>query len=190
MHSDFDFKSGYQTENRPAGEQIGAIAGIRRQYGNVVGGIEINADFSNFKGNDLCPNNKFQCRTIVAGLESVRGELGYAAGRWLVYGTAGLALEQVTDEAIQTSDLSVDGTTGQRSKRGWVAGLGVESALSSRVSIGAQFLHYDFGKDNSSFTRPSDGSFRGNADFTDAVDVVEARISFKFDGSDHHTPLK
>jgi len=66
---------------------------------------------------------------------------GFAFGRFLVYGTGGAAFQDFNDV-------------------GWVAGGGGEYALTDNVSVGVEYLHYDFGGDES--------------------DVVRGRVNVKF----------
>lgn len=80
------------------------------------------------------------------GLGTVRGKLGYAFDRLLVYGTAGLA----------TGNVRIDSNTGQMGhalfdarhgevRIGYVAGGGIEYAFSQRLSTKIEGLYYDLG---------------------------------------------
>jgi outer membrane immunogenic protein len=73
------------------------------------------------------------------GTARLRG--GFAFDRFLVYGTGGVALEDFSDV-------------------GWVFGGGGEYALTDAISVGVEFLHYDF-----------DG---------DDADVVRGRVNWRF----------
>ncbi len=64
---------------------------------------------------------------------TARARGGFAFDRFLVYGTGGAA--------FRDSDV------------GWVAGGGGEYALTDNVSLGVEFLHYDFGTDDSDVVR-------------------------------------
>ncbi len=83
---------------------------------NVVVGIEGDVDFAD--GIDY--------------LATVRGRLGYAFGRTLLYGTGGAAF-------IGVSDNNFDGDN-----TGWVAGGGLEYKLRDNWSVGAEGLYYSF----------------------------------------------
>jgi outer membrane immunogenic protein len=73
------------------------------------------------------------------GTARLRG--GFAFDRFLVYGTGGVALQDFSDA-------------------GWVAGGGGEYALTDNVSVGVEYLHYDFDGDGS--------------------DVIRGRVNVKF----------
>ncbi len=79
--------------------------------------------------------------TNAVGTARLRG--GFALDRFLVYGTGGAAFR----------DASNNGT-------GWVAGGGGEYALTDNISVGVEYLHYDFGSDD--------------------LDVVRGRVNVKF----------
>jgi outer membrane immunogenic protein len=86
-------------------------------------------------------------------LATVRGRLGFAANNWLVYGTGGLAVGEVNSTlgfSIPTPALG--GTFAMAgsqttTKVGWAAGAGVEYALTRNWSLGAEYLHFDLGRD-------------------------------------------
>lgn len=63
-------------------------------------------------------------------LASVRGRLGYAFGRTLVYGTGGAAFAGFND--------FIDDETG------WVAGGGFETKVRDNMSLGVEALYYNF----------------------------------------------
>jgi outer membrane immunogenic protein len=65
-------------------------------------------------------------------LASVRGRLGYAFGRTLIYGTGGVAFAGF-DEGLLDDD-----------ETGWVAGGGIETKVSGNLSLGLEALYYDF----------------------------------------------
>jgi outer membrane immunogenic protein len=71
-------------------------------------------------------------------LASVRGRLGYAFGRTLLYGTGGVAFAGFGDNALDE-----DAT-------GWVAGGGVETKVRENMSLGLEALYYDFDEAESS----------------------------------------
>jgi len=65
---------------------------------------------------------------------TVRLRGGFSFDRFLVYGTGGAAFRDFNDV-------------------GWVAGAGGEYALTDTISAGIEFLHYDFGSDDSNVVR-------------------------------------
>jgi outer membrane immunogenic protein len=65
-------------------------------------------------------------------LASVRGRLGYAFGRTLVYGTGGVAFAGFSEELFDDDET------------GWVAGGGIETKVRDNLSLGLEALYYDF----------------------------------------------
>lgn len=65
-------------------------------------------------------------------LASVRGRLGYAFGRTLLYGTGGVAFAGLNDDLFDEDQV------------GWVAGGGIETKVRDNVSLGLEALYYKF----------------------------------------------
>jgi outer membrane immunogenic protein len=79
--------------------------------------------------------------TNAVGTVRLRG--GFAFDRFLAYGTGGAAFQDFNNV-------------------GWVAGGGVEYAVTDNWTVGVEYLHYDFGNDGS--------------------DVIRGRVNFLFGG--------
>ncbi|MGT2488661.1 outer membrane protein [Methylobacterium oryzae CBMB20] len=79
-------------------------------------------------------------------LTTVRGRLGFAIDRTLVYATGGLAVGNIrTDNNLSLSGLPLfDGRQGG-ARLGYVAGAGVEHAFSEHLSAKVEGLYYDLG---------------------------------------------
>jgi outer membrane immunogenic protein len=116
-------------------------------------------------------------------LFTFRGRLGYSFGRVLPYITGGLAYGQIESSAVAVLTgfgPPLDGTyTGSDRQRhlGWVAGGGMEFALSSNWSGRIEYLHVDLGQESyqalpaiDPVTRTHDASF----------DIVRAGINYRF----------
>jgi outer membrane immunogenic protein len=94
---------------------------------------------------------------------TVRGRIGYAADRFLLYGTGGLALGRV-------KAVSAGPTTETATRAGWTAGVGVEAALSQNIVARGELRHTSLG----STTFPSAGTVS-----TSSNDVMVG-IGFKY----------
>ena len=116
---------------------------------------------------------------------TVRGRLGFAVDRWFVYGTGGAAFHDPGNETVVT----VTGPTGATTTFfpsagrhvGWAAGVGGEFAVTDNVTIGAEWLHLDFGR--SDLVDPVASTINGvqtRVGLRQDVDVVRARLNFKF----------
>lgn len=74
-------------------------------------------------------------------LFTMRGRVGFAAGRALIYATGGIAYGKVRNSFATTN--TANSFTGNGNENGWggVAGGGVEYRLGGNFSIGAQYLY-------------------------------------------------
>jgi len=146
--------NGWTQKTKPDGAQYGILGGYNwRLGGNYLIGLE--ADFEGRSGNDDRANQKrngvsdpeFNATTKIKTSASLRGRLGYLVGeRTLVYATAGYAAASVSRI---WRDLGAPPAKESHSivQGGWTAGLGLDYALSDRLSARAEVRHTDYGKD-------------------------------------------
>ena len=129
------------------GWQGGVYGGYNWQTpGALVLGIEADVNASGEKGTNA--------GTTISNPwnGSVRGRLGVAADRFLIYGTGGVAFGNVK---------ATDGiTTESATRTGWTAGVGVEAAVTDNVTARLEYRHTNLG----SATLPTFGptSYRSN----------------------------
>jgi outer membrane immunogenic protein len=130
----------------------GARIGVDIQTGALVVGVlgdlmagKITANVADFGGggSDVSAN--------IDWLGTVRGRVGMAFNNLLVYGTGGVAFAHVnaTVTNLAPGDLGSGSTSVQHT--GWTAGLGAELALTSNVSMYAEWLYADYGTQNYHF---------------------------------------
>jgi outer membrane immunogenic protein len=117
------------TSGMVGGGHIGANA----QFGNVVAGAEADISASSLGHRGF--TDKFNQGTT----GSLRGRLGYAFDRVLVYGTAGGAM-------TSTEWKNPVGKT-SKSQTGFVYGAGAEVKMTPNVSLRGELLHYDFSRE-------------------------------------------
>lgn len=160
----------------------GAQIGYNHQFGFVVGGVEadfsltgIDGEVTRFCGGPCDPPNIFE--TEYDWLATVRGRLGLAFGRVLVYGTGGLAIADIEDRYTRPGG----GTpfTSDETAFGWTAGGGVEVGLTNRLSIKAEYLHADFG-DESFGVEDSWGGADAVQTSDHDLDLVRGGVNFRF----------
>jgi len=135
---------------------------------------------------------------------TARARVGYLPDeRLLVFGTGGLAYGQTRSAAsvsvIGDTGWSFDGPTwatkmvcpghttcfaGESSRvtAGWSAGGGLEYALSPRITIKAEYLHVDLGRQKVHLTAqsPAVGDAFINVGFKSAYDVVRLGMNYRF----------
>lgn len=175
----------------PEGFTGGGQIGYNVQFGNFVAGIEADAQYTDFVrtttvtlGGGAGTTSNF--RTDMAYLGTVRGRLGFAFDRLLVYGTGGFAYGDVdnsaTFRAIGTGAGGPVVAFGRRTsmETGWVAGGGIEYAIpnwnwfgSSAVTVKAEALYYDLGR-QTVFAGPFVSRFDNNGV------IARAGLNFKF----------
>ncbi|HEY8267919.1 MAG TPA: outer membrane beta-barrel protein [Xanthobacteraceae bacterium] len=126
-----------------SGWAIGGTLGWNWQApgSNIVFGIEGDLDWTDIKGNSLCPNPVFTCNAKVNWLGTVRGRIGVAANTMLFYLTGGFATGQVERESTDTG--AVVTLTQRETATGWTAGGGVEVAFTNNMSGKLEYLYVD-----------------------------------------------
>jgi outer membrane immunogenic protein len=169
-----------------SGALAGGTVGYNYQINNIVIGIENDISWTNIKGSaNLIPpfvtTQIFQ--TSQTWLDTLRGRIGYAWDRVLVYGTGGASF---TNEKILLCDPIAAGCAGQsRTVTGWTAGVGAEYAFTDNWSVKLEYLHADFGR-QAYVATPTPALFANGASFfaprivslTD--DIVRVGVNYKF----------
>lgn len=135
---------------KPTGYSYGVHAGGNMQFGNVVLGVEADADFSNIRGSFVDPPGPLafdpggKGRTHVDLHGSLRVRLGYAFGRFMVYGTGGLALARFDSTYTRWDDSVSESIT--KTLAGYTVGAGIEYAVTNNITIRGEFRHTDYGQ--------------------------------------------
>jgi len=150
---------------------VTAFAGISRQFGPLVVGLE--GDYTRLDGDFSALPAAFSSITI-KDVMSLRARVGVAMDRMMVYGTAGVGYAKADVVAFTGLPAPAPATIGvELDGYGAVFGAGIDYALTDNFLIGVQYQHhiYDsFGKDNARPGQVIDAKF----------DVVTVRASYKF----------
>ncbi|MEP7015757.1 MAG: outer membrane beta-barrel protein [Verrucomicrobiota bacterium] len=179
------------------GQFIGGVqAGYNRQFGSFVFGLEGDA-----VGLSLSASRSFTLHSDmlnVDGLTATRSassdwmltgrvRLGYAWKRFLFYGTGGLAVSNMTVDAIDFASVASPGSRGASDDTliaGWTGGGGAEFAVSDAVSISAEYRHTGFGSQD--FSLSGDSRFMVHSTHTDLnEDQVTLRVNIRVDSLFH-----
>jgi outer membrane immunogenic protein len=117
-------------KHNAASSTLGAAVGYNHQVGNIVAGLEADYNFAKatYDTNEL---------TSVGSFGTFRGRLGYAIDRTMIFATAGVAVAQISG---RYSEASYNKLTSS-----WVAGGGMEYALTNMLTVKAEALYADFG---------------------------------------------
>jgi outer membrane immunogenic protein len=143
-----------------SGGTAGGQIGCNYQSGSWVFGLEGDAEWTGINDSFTATYPQtpffngfsFLPRTLTVthqldGLATVRGRLGYAFDRLLVYGTGGLAIGRVRSSFFQnffTAGITDVGSASE-TRVGWTVGAGLEYAFSGNWSAKAEYLYVDLG---------------------------------------------
>lgn len=182
---------------KPSGFVGGAQAGYNFQAGNLVVGAE--ADFESFNLHAsraagaafaCCGGSSFTMTESASTdwLFTLRGRVGLAANNWLFYGTGGLAVTNLKNNATYADTFGAsENVKLSATKAGWAAGGGIEYGVLRNWTLRAEYLHVDFGG-ISGTTLLGPTTITGgcnctrmfhNANLT--ADMVRAGINYRFD---------
>lgn len=130
-----------------------ATAGVQAGYNvvlpsRVLLGVEADLTFLNYiESSGVLAVTPTMNGTLTERLDyagSLRARLGYAAPRWLLYVTGGLAFAgerfEYTSPAFDDKKLSL--------RTGWIAGVGAEYAIGPKWSARVEYLYSDYGRDH------------------------------------------
>lgn len=113
-------------------------------------------------------------------LATFRGRAGFAVDRILFYGTAGVAVGQVSNSwgwdffAPIRNSFSVSET-----KTGYVVGGGIEAMLTQHVSVRAEYLHVDLGTSRSTIL-PFGAPPSFSSEFKNTADMGRVGLNFRW----------
>jgi opacity protein-like surface antigen len=139
------------------GALYGVHAGYMYDFGRIVAGAELDWDASNINVDVAGSADGVDLDSVARA----KLRLGYDAGRFLPYVTAGYARAMLSSDDDATDALLDD------SYDGHFYGIGAEYAMNDRFSVGAEVLRHDFGD------TPLE-------DFDTDVTTVSLRASYRF----------
>ena len=151
------------------GAVIGGQIGVNWQWNMFVLGVEGDASWSGIDDEDDFDFADGDEETLgFDWLASVRGRLGLGWDRFMIYGTGGVAFTEFNTEGFTGTD---EGET----EVGWVAGGGGEFLVTDNVSVGVEYLHYEF--DDVFEDTPVGGPTES---IDTSADVIRGRVNVKF----------
>jgi outer membrane immunogenic protein len=180
-----DLFRGVITREQPIGTQnlestkFGAFAGCNLQTGVFVLGVEGDIETSGFRGGaDYAntggpPPDSYTIRSNFQG--SVRGRLGLAFDRSMIYATAGTAVARISHIYFQNGNGSTQEFTHDR--WGATVGFGLENAFTPNIIGRLEYRYGDFGSVTNTTRIYAAGYQQYQANFEHAV---RAAVMFKF----------
>lgn len=166
------------------GALVGVHGGYNWQVRQWVFGVEgdLSGAFGNSWGKEVCTTDDLNCRFSgsasmlhgqLSGLASIRGRLGWAFDRTLIYATGGLALGNY--RGFVTSGSSINPIS--KTVAGGVVGAGIEWKYKPNLSLRLEGLHYMF--NNTVTNVGSEASGEGFFKIHSA-DVIRVGASYHF----------
>jgi outer membrane immunogenic protein len=204
------FESAMSGTLHPGGFDVGGEAGLNWQAGSLVLGIEGSVGafhlsdtwaHSAVLSTALPPvinaaNPVITSHTTVDTdwLATVRGRLGIAFNRALIYGTGGAAFAAANfhqhNAYVTTVPVGEENASYSDTLTGWTAGGGIEYKLGGNWSGKIEYLHLDFGSVGGSTTftynAKTSTSVSHSADLK--ADIVQAGLNYHFNRA--YEPLK
>jgi outer membrane immunogenic protein len=151
------------------GGYFGPVIGFQKQWNRVVVGAEVEANWSDIDGQDSFAGAVGRTFGGVEIFGSAGIKLGLAFNRFLAYGTAGIAGgERSTSQRNGPAN-----PEDHAASLGWMAGAGVDFAVTERVILGLQYRHYELSEAdyNMGFVPDRKGSL--------SLDTLNGHIVFK-----------
>jgi outer membrane immunogenic protein len=164
-----------------SGGLVGGTIGCNYQVGNWVFSIENDLSWTNKSGSaqDIPPFDVQATNAISERwVDTLRGRVGVAWDRLLVYGTGGAAFANIAVNVCAPIACVGD----SQSRTGWTAGAGVEYALWQNLSLKLEYLHADFG--TAGYINPAVRIANLNfvtRDIRVTDDIVRAGLNWRFD---------
>lgn len=134
-----------QLFGKPSGFAGGVTAGFNWQAAqNFVLGIEGDWDLTGINNHTQLPFFGFNGGGKLSSLATIRGRLGFAADRALIYATGGLAMGSVSVNVNDWRAVPFFGSNSSFSA-GWALGAGLEYAFTDRISGKAEYMFSSLG---------------------------------------------
>ena len=167
---------------------LGGHVGIQHQWGRIVVGLEGSYSgsepFGDLRSRGSCLNGARECEGSVNSIFTVGPRIGLAQDNWLFYATGGWASGLVhTNTYNPASGNRLTDTVARHD--GWYIGGGIEWKLHDRWIAGIEYIHVALDTERHEFPP---GTFNvSTRDVDGDVDIIRARLSYKF-GRDDHAP--
>jgi outer membrane immunogenic protein len=173
----------------------GGQIGYNWQAGAIVFGAEADLSWTNIENEHGFLFDEFDVTGLFLGsgvssfsaeidwLGTVRGTLGVAFDRFMIYATGGLAFANIVAEYSETFDPGAPGgplTTLRASEDdtvwGWALGFGAQAMITPNLVAGIKYLYLSFDDDDFEFTR-NGLTFSQDVNFD--VHVVRGELNWK-----------
>jgi outer membrane immunogenic protein len=167
----------------------GIQAGYNYQFGALVAGIEADIGYFSTK-------RRTQTSAVIAAgridfttntgagdyLGTVRGRIGVAFDRFLIYATGGLAITEtrLSQQVFFAATGSTASGSSSKTQVGYTIGAGAEYAFTNNWTVKAEYLFLDFGKNNTTLFNPAFPTFTHAVESKNRAHIVRAGVNYKF----------
>lgn len=175
--------AGFGDTSHATGPFAGGQIGANWQVGALVLGLEADGGRADLRGDATCFTGLggIDCGHVVKALATATGRVGFAFDRSLLYAKAGGAWAE-TAYSLNGNTFNVALGTGSTSldRSGWVAGIGVEYALSNHWTTRVEYDHVGLGTVTVPF--PSVATINARSiDISQSIDLMTLGVNYKFD---------
>jgi outer membrane immunogenic protein len=179
----FDIDLGRDSSN--GGGTVGGQVGYRWQASSWVFGVEAQGNWADITGSHNLtvfgvpiPGTVGRSKLDAFGLFT--GQVGYAWNNALFYVKGGVA---VTDNRFNVDVLGVNVlTSNDQTRTSGAVGAGFEYGFTPNWSFAVEYDHFFEGNHNANFVTVPGGVFVGTANIHGDVDLVTARVNYRFGG--------
>ncbi len=165
----------FSTDYDMNGAFYGGQIGYNYQFGAAVVGIEGSFSGSSAEGDGPAGPLLITSKRELDWLATVTGRIGYAMGRSLVYAKGGVAWGELQTD-VRFGGLTV--LSGDETHVGWTAGLGVEHALTDRVTVRIEYAHIDLGSEDHTLKFGGDPVLKSEVEAE--FDTLSLGVNYKF----------
>jgi outer membrane immunogenic protein len=167
------FPFGFGTNFTPNGVVGGAHIGYNFQFNQFVAGLEGDVEGTGISRNFSPGGVLYDTKIPVQG--SIRGRLGVAFDRALLYATGGAEFAGFDTSVRGFPGFDQNSTT----RTGWTIGGGIEYAVTGNWSVRAEYRYADFG--HLAEPTPFTFGFGSFVNHHETENAVRAGFSYKFD---------
>lgn len=172
-----------------SGGVVGGQAGYRWQSGAWVFGLEAQGDWADLKASNtsliflpgLTSVTGATNRTKIDAIGVFTGQVGYAWNNVLFYVKGG---GMVVNDKYQGTFTGLGTVFDNASETRWggAVGAGLDFGITPNVVVGIDYVHGFMGSRNLTFVSATTGVLSRNETIRQDVDMVTARLSYKFGG--------
>ena len=169
-----------------SGGTVGGQVGYRWQSASWVFGLEAQGNWADFNGSTtslVLPGITNQTKVDAFGLFT--GQIGYAWNNALLYVKGGAAVTDNKYAGLVTAT-GLELSSANETRWGGAVGAGFEYGFAPDWSVGIEYDHLFMGTQNNAFsgvTAGNQGLNTRNDDISQDIDMVTARINYRFGGT-------